>query len=191
MELDSLELKVSAEAQSAEKALDSLIGKLQSFSKALGGINTTSISKNLENLAKVGGLKTVTKEVEDLGKTVDNVGKKKTKTDVKVDVKQGLEAIKELQSKFSDIGKGTQFNGNLSSLEKEYDKLSAKLDKLAEREQKALATGNASTNNKAFQSLQYDIANTINKLAELETKIQSVKNQNTSQTANIPIFCFF
>lgn len=188
MELDSLELKVSAEAQSAEKALDSLIGKLQSFSKALGGINTTSISKNLENLAKVGGLKTVAKEVEDLGKTVDNVGKKKTKTEVKVDVKQGLEAIKELQSKFSDIGKGTQFNGNLSSLEKEYDKLSAKLDKLAEREQKALAIGNASTNNKAFQSLQYDIANTINKLAELETKIQSVKNQNTSQTANIPIF---
>lgn len=188
MELDSLELKVSAEAQSAEKALDSLIGKLQSFSKALGGINTTSISKNLENLAKVGGLKTVTKEVEDLGKTVDNVGKKKTKTEVKVDVKQGLEAIKELQSKFSDIGKGTQFNGNLSSLEKEYDKLSAKLDKLAEREQKALAIGTASTNDKAFQSLQYDIANTINKLAELETKIQSVKNQNTSQTANIPIF---
>lgn len=188
MELDSLELKVSAEAQSAEKALDSLIGKLQSFSKALGGINTTSISKNLENLAKVGGLKTVAKEVEDLGKTVDNVGKKKTKTEVKVDVKQGLEAIKELQNKFSNIGKGTQFNGNLSSLEKEYDKLSAKLDKLAEREQKALAIGNASTNNKAFQSLQYDIANTINKLAELETKIQSVKNQNTSQTANIPIF---
>lgn len=188
MELDSLELKVSAEAQSAEKALDSLISKLQSFSKTLGGINTTSISKNLENLAKVGGLKTVTKEVEDLGKTVDNVGKKKTKTELKVDVKQGLEAIKELQSKFSDIGKGTQFNGNLSSLEKEYDKLSAKLDKLAEREQKALAIGNASTNNKAFQSLQYDIANTINKLAELETKIQSVKNQNTSQTANIPIF---
>lgn len=188
MELDSLELKVSAEAQSAEKALDSLISKLQSFSKTLGGINTTSISKNLENLAKVGGLKTVTKEVEDLGKTVDNVGKKKTKTEIKVDVKQGLKAIKELQSKFSDIGKGTQFNGNLSSLEKEYDKLSAKLDKLAEREQKALAIGTASTNDKAFQSLQYDIANTINKLAELETKIQSVKNQNTSQTANIPIF---
>lgn len=188
MELDSLELKVSAEAQSAEKALDSLIGKLQSFSEALGGINTTSISRNLENLAKVGGLKTVTKEVEDLGKTVDNVGKKKTKTDVKVDVKQGLEAIKELQSKFSNIGKGTQFNGSLSSLEKEYDKLSAKLDKLAEREQKALAIGTASTNDKAFQSLQYDISNTINKLAELETKIQSVKNQNTSQTANIPIF---
>ena len=188
MELDSLEVKISAEAQSAEKALDSLISKLQSFSKALGGINTTSISRNLENLAKVGGLKTVTKEVEDLGKTVDNVGKKKTKTEVKVDVKQGLEAIKELQSKFSNIGKGTQFNGNLSSLEKEYDKLSAKLDKLAEREQKALAIGTASTNDKAFQSLQYDIANTINKLAELETKIQSVKNQNTSQTDNIPIF---
>lgn len=117
MELDSLELKVSAEAQSAEKALDSLIGKLQSFSKALGGINTTSISKNLENLARVGGLKTVTKEVEDLGKTVDNVGKKKTKTDVKVDVKQAEKELAEYKARLTESQNSTRsFGSTLKSV---------------------------------------------------------------------------
>lgn len=188
MELDSLELKVSAEAQSAEKALDSLISKLQSFSKTLGGINTNSISKSFENLSKLGGLGSVTKEVQDLGKSIDDVGKKKKTAEVKVDVKQGLEAVKELQKKFTDIGKGTTFNGNLSDLEKQYNKLSAELDKLSEKEQKALTLGNASTSNKAFQSLQYDIAKTINKLSELETKIQGVKSQNATQTAKMPIY---
>ena len=157
MELDSLELKVSAEAQSAEKALDSLIGKLQSFSKALGGINTTSISKNLENLAKVGGLKTVTKEVEDLGKTVDNVGKKKTKTEVKVDVKQGLEAIAELQKKYANVGRGAQFSGTTTQLEKQYNKLSADLNKLLLKEDEFLNRGKANIKSTSFDSLEYKV----------------------------------
>lgn len=171
MELDSLELKVSAEAQSAEKALDSLISKLQSFSKTLGGINTTSISKNLENLAKVGGLKTVTKEVEDLGKTVDNVGKKKTKTEVKVDVKQGLEAIAELQKKYANAGRGAQFNGTTTQLEKQYSKLSTDLDKLLLKEDEFLNRGKANIKSTSFDGLEYKIQETINKLDILKVKI--------------------
>lgn len=171
MELDSLELKVSAEAQSAEKALDSLISKLQSFSKTLGGINTTSISKNLENLAKVGGLKTVTKEVEDLGKTVDNVGKKKTKTEIKVDVKQGLEAIAELQKKYANAGRGAQFNGTTTQLEKQYSKLSTDLDKLLLKEDEFLNRGKANIKSTSFDGLEYKIQETINKLDILKVKI--------------------
>lgn len=171
MELDSLELKVSAEAQSAEKALDSLISKLQSFSKTLGGINTTSISKNLENLAKVGDLKTVTKEVEDLGKTVDNVSKKKTKTEVKVDVKQGLEAIAELQKKYANAGRGAQFNGTTTQLEKQYSKLSTDLDKLLLKEDEFLNRGKANIKSTSFDGLEYKIQETINKLDILKVKI--------------------
>lgn len=191
MELDSLELKVSAEAQSAEKALDSLIGKLQSFSKALGGINTTSISKNLENLAKVGGLKTVTKEVEDLGKTVDNVGKKKTKTEVKVDVKQGLEAIAELQKKYANVGRGAQFSGTTTQLEKQYSKLSADLDKLLLKEDEFLNRGKANIKSTSFDGLEYKIQETINKLDILKVKITEAQQasqarfriENTSNSA--------
>ncbi len=186
MELDSLELKVSAEAQSAEKALDSLIGKLQSFSKALGGINTTSISKNLENLAKVGGLKTVTKEVEDLGKTVDNVGKKKTKTDVKVDVKQGLEAIAELQKRFENADKDIRFTGSTKQLEKQYDRLSNSLSKLFAKENEALDLGKASTGDEKFVRLERNIQSTINQLDALKSKIVEV--QKTEQASKAQFF---
>ena len=186
MELDSLELKVSAEAQSAEKALDSLIGKLQSFSKALGGINTTSISKNLENLAKVGGLKTVTKEVEDLGKTVDNVGKKKTKTDVKVDVKQGLEAVAELQKRFENADKDIRFTGSTKQLEKQYDRLSNSLSKLFAKENEALDLGKASTGDEKFVRLERNIQSTINQLDALKSKIVEV--QKTEQASKAQFF---
>ena len=183
MELDSLELKVSAEAQSAEKALDSLIGKLQSFSKALGGINTTSISKNLENLAKVGGLKTVTKEVEDLGKTVDNVGKKKTKTEVKVDVKQGLEAIAELQKRFENADKDIRFTGSTKQLEKQYDRLSNSLSKLFAKENAALDLGKASTGDEKFVRLERNIQSTINQLDTLKSKITEVQKAEQASKA--------
>ena len=183
MELDSLELKVSAEAQSAEKALDSLIGKLQSFSEALGGINTTSISKNLENLAKVGGLKTVTKEVEDLGKTVDNVGKKKTKTDVKVDVKQGLEAIAELQKRFENADKDIRFTGSTKQLEKQYDRLSNSLSKLFAKENAALDLGKASTGDEKFVRLERNIQSTINQLDTLKSKIAEVQKAEQASKA--------
>lgn len=183
MELDSLELKVSAEAQSAEKALDSLIGKLQSFSEALGGINTTSISKNLENLAKVGGLKTVTKEVEDLGKTVDNVGKKKTKTEVKVDVKQGLEAIAELQKRFENADKDIRFTGSTKQLEKQYDRLSNSLQKLFIKENAALDLGKASTGDEKFVKLERNIQSTINQLDTLKSKITEVQKAEQASKA--------
>lgn len=183
MELDSLELKVSAEAQSAEKALDSLIGKLQSFSKTLGGINTTSISKNLENLAKVGGLKTVTKEVEDLGKTVDNVGKKKTKTEVKVDVKQGLEAIAELQKRFENADKDIRFTGSTKQLEKQYDRLSNSLSKLFAKENAALDLGKASTGDEKFVRLERNIQSTINQLDTLKSKITEVQKAEQASKA--------
>ena len=183
MELDSLELKVSAEAQSAEKALDSLIGKLQSFSKALGGINTTSISKNLENLAKVGGLKTVTKEVEDLGKAVDNVGKKKTKTEVKVDVKQGLEAIAELQKRFENADKDIRFTGSTKQLEKQYDRLSNSLSKLFAKENEALDLGKASTGDEKFVKLERNIQSTINQLDALKSKITEVQKAEQASKA--------
>lgn len=183
MELDSLELKVSAEAQSAEKALDSLIGKLQSFSKALGGINTTSVSKNLENLAKVGGLKTATKDVEDLGKTVDNVGKKKTKTEVKVDVKQGLEAIAELQKRFENADKDIRFTGSTKQLEKQYDRLSNSLQKLFIKENAALDLGKASTGDEKFVKLERNIQSTINQLDTLKSKITEVQKAEQASKA--------
>lgn len=47
-----------------------------------------------------------------------------------------MAAISALQEKFSEIGKDAKFDGSTVQLQKEYDKLSAKLDNLAEKEKR-------------------------------------------------------
>ena len=176
---ESLELEIEASAKKANAALDSLIKKLGAVSSAIGGVDASALgnfAKNINGIAKNGGLKDAKAAIDGIDKSVKNLGKRKTK--VNVDTKTGMAAISELQEKFSEIGKDAKFDGSTVQLQKEYDKLSAKLDNLAEKEKKALATGNASTGKSSFVNMQYDIAETINKMDALSKKM---KEMATSQ----------
>lgn len=176
---ESLELEIEASAKKANAALDSLIKKLGAVSSAIGGVDTSALgnfAKNINGIAKNGGLKDAKAAIDGIDKSVKNLGKRKTK--VNVDTKTGMEAISALQEKFSEIGKDAKFDGSTVQLQKEYDKLSAKLDNLAEKEKKALATGSASTGKSSFVNMQYDIAETINKMDVLSKKM---KEMATSQ----------
>lgn len=176
---ESLELEIEASAKKANAALDSLIKKLGAVSSAIGGVNTSALgnfAKNINGIAKNGGLKDTKAAIDGIDKSVKNLGKRKTK--VNVDTKTGMAAISALQEKFSEIGKDAKFEGSTVKLQKEYDKLSAKLDNLSEKEKKALATGSASTGKSSFVNMQYDIAETINKMDVLSKKM---KEMATSQ----------
>lgn len=176
---ESLELEIEASAKKANAALDSLIKKLGAVSSAIGGVDTSALgnfAKNINGIAKNGGLKDAKAAIDGIDKSVKNLGKRKTK--VNVDTKTGMAAISALQEKFSEIGKDANFDGSTVQLQKEYDKLSAKLDNLAEKEKKALATGSASTGKSSFVNMQYDIAETINKMDALSKKM---KEMATSQ----------
>ena len=176
---ESLELEIEASAKKANAALDSLIKKLGAVSSAIGGVDTSALgnfAKNINGIAKNGGLKDTKAAIDGIDKSVKNLGKRKTK--VNVDTKTGMAAISALQEKFSEIGKDAKFDGSTVQLQKEYDKLSAKLDNLAEKEKKALATGSASTGKSSFVNMQYDIAETINKMDALSKKM---KEMATSQ----------
>lgn len=176
---ESLELEIEASAKKANAALDSLIKKLGAVSSAIGGVNTSALgnfAKNINGIAKNGGLKDTKAAIDGIDKSVKNLGKRKTK--VNVDTKTGMAAISALQEKFSEIGKDAKFDGSTVQLQKEYDKLSAKLDNLSEKEKKALATGSASTGKSSFVNMQYDIAETINKMDVLSKKM---KEMATSQ----------
>ena len=176
---ESLELEIEASAKKANAALDSLIKKLGAVSSAIGGVDTSALgnfAKNINGIAKNGGLKDAKSAIDGIDKSVKNLGKRKTK--VNVDTKTGMAAISALQEKFSEIGKDAKFNGSTVQLQKEYDKLSAELDNLAEKEKKALATGSASTGKGSFVNMQYDIAETINKMDALSKKM---KEMATSQ----------
>lgn len=176
---ESLELEIEASAKKANAALDSLIKKLGAVSSAIGGVNTSALgnfAKNINGIAKNVGLKDTKAAIDGIDKSVKNLGKRKTK--VNVDTKTGMAAISALQEKFSEIGKDAKFEGSTVQLQKEYDKLSAKLDNLSEKEKKALATGSASTGKSSFVNMQYDIAETINKMDVLSKKM---KEMATSQ----------
>lgn len=176
---ESLELEIEASAKKANAALDSLIKKLGAVSSAIGGVDTSALgnfAKNINGIAKNGGLKDTKAAIDGIDKSVKNLGKRKTK--VNVDTKTGMAAISALQEKFSEIGKDAKFEGPNVQLQKEYDKLSTKLDNLAEKEKKALATGSASTGKSSFVNMQYDIAETINKMDALSKKM---KEMATSQ----------
>lgn len=176
---ESLELEIEASAKKANAALDSLIKKLGAVSSAIGGVDTSALgnfAKNINGIAKNGGLKDAKATIDGIDKSVKNLGKRKTK--VNVDTKTGMAAISALQEKFSEIGKDAKFDGSTVQLQKEYDKLSEKLDNLAEKEKKALATGSASTGKSSFVNMQYDIAETINKMDALSKKM---KEMATSQ----------
>ena len=176
---ESLELEIEASAKKANAALDSIIKKLGAVSSAIGGVDTSALgnfAKNINGIAKNGGLKDAKSAIDGIDKSVKNLGKRKTK--VNVDTKTGMAAISALQEKFSEIGKDAKFNGSTVQLQKEYDKLSAELDNLAEKEKKALATGSASTGKGSFVNMQYDIAETINKMDALSKKM---KEMATSQ----------
>ncbi len=176
---ESLELEIEASAKKANAALDSLIKKLGEVSSAIGGVDTSALgnfAKNINGIAKNGGLKDTKAAIDGIDKSVKNLGKRKTK--VNVDTKTGMAAISALQEKFSEIGKDAKFEGSTVQLQKEYDKLFAKLDNLAEKEKKALATGSASTGKSSFVNMQYDIAETINKMDALSKKM---KEMATSQ----------
>lgn len=176
---ESLELEIEASAKKANAALDSLIKKLGAVSSAIGGVDTSALgnfAKNINGIAKNGGLKDAKSAIDGIDKSVKNLGKRKTK--VNVDTKTGMAAISALQEKFSEIGKDAKFDGSTVQLQKEYEKLSSKLDNLAEKEKKALATGSASTGKSSFVNMQYDIAETINKMDALSRKM---KEMATSQ----------
>lgn len=176
---ESLELEIEASAKKANAALDSLIKKLGAVSSAIGGVNTSALgnfAKNINGIAKNGGLKDTKAAIDGIDKSVKNLGKRKTK--VNVDTKTGMAAISALQEKFAEIGKDAKFDGSTVQLQKEYDKLSAKLDNLSEKEKKALNTGSASTGKSSFVNMQYDIAETINKMDVLSKKM---KEMATSQ----------
>ena len=79
---ESLELEIEASAKKANAALDSLIKKLGAVSSAIGGVNTSALgnfAKNINGIAKNGGLKDTKAAIDGIDKSVKNLGKRKTK----------------------------------------------------------------------------------------------------------------
>lgn len=164
--------------------------------QALSGVKTsdfTKLAKGLDKLADAKKLESTAQSVEKSASFLQesvSMTQKALGSGLKFDSK-GIQNVKKsvqsLANEFSSAGTGNALSNNLSEIEKEADKLRNKLDQLSEKEQKALAVGNSSPENKTFRSLQYDIAVSLNRLSELEQKISQIKTHKVQDLSSIPI----
>ena len=121
-ELDSLELKVEADAKKADSALDSLIEKLQNLSKTLGGVNTNNIkniASAINGATNSNGIKVAQKSVDNLNKSIKNIGKGTKSKDIEIIRTDGAiknlsgfeNALKEFDSFIEESGNKVSKNG--------------------------------------------------------------------------------
>lgn len=179
--IDTLELQIKSDADLASRSLDGLAKKLKELEKIfrgfqnISGFDFSKIFKSGTELEKC--VSKIRKSVGALdGKTID----------LGLDV-SGLEAgIEALRSRFKDIGLNFTATGSLSSVEKQIEETSSKLDKLFEKEEKLKGIG-ANINTQGFRSLEYDISMLTNKLDILNAKYAELKAASDSRIANIPI----
>lgn len=182
--------------------LSKMATSIQDFSKAATGLNQvktsdfTRMAKNIEKLTNVNSsnLDKSARSVEKAANSLQrasSVSKKAISSGLKFDtsgVQDMQKAIQSLSNEYANVGKGKQFSGTLSELEKQADRLRKHLDDLAEKEEEILTVGGTSAENKTFKRLQYNISKTMNQLSELEDKIAQVRAAEKQDISSIPIF---
>lgn len=192
-EVDSLEVKIGADALKASSAIKKLIGDINSLGNSLKSINTSALSnaaKSLsQNFSKINGKEflELNKSAKEAQKTISRISetaKKGIKSKISFDSSEYQEKIKELNSKFADAGKSFKVEGNISQLEKQSEKLSASLFRLREREEEIITIGKKSPESEMFQKLQYNITATTNKLGILN---EAIKNFKMPKTGNFEL----
>lgn len=200
--VDSLEIKIQSEADSANKALDSLIAKLGVVAQGI-----TSVGKNdgLSSFAKQAveaskGLSNIQSTAKGLSSSVEPQMRKITKgfeqiSDGSISPEIDLDAwaqmddkavsvhdkIKALETAFKDVGKSFYFEGNTEQLDREVEKLQSDLEKLYAKRDKKIDLGEVDT--KSFVALIRDIQEVNNKLDILESSRPDALNRTLEENA--------
>lgn len=194
-DVDSLGIKIEADVRGAVGEIDKIISGVSSIATALKKIDTTAITSAFREMSGALG-KMDTKVFSDMSKSaqeaarevkkVTETEKKGAKAKITFDTSAYRSAIKELSAKFSKAGSDFKPSGSLTDMEKQAEKLSAKLDDLTRKEEKIISVGKISPEGTMFTNLQYDIAETVNKLDKLGDAIASTAKQS-KDLSNIKI----
>lgn len=185
-EVDSLEIKLEADAKKAAQTIETLISKVNTLAVSLGSLDTSAMSSSAKtlsgNLSSIKGnaFSDISKSAKNAQKAVGQISetvKKGIKSKITFDISDYKNKVGELESKFSNAGKSFKPEGSFSEMEKQAGRLSSKLETLLQKEEKIVSVGKVPPDGSAFLNLQYDIAETINKLDALYSKINETKNK--------------
>ena len=179
--IDTLELQIKSDADSANRSLDRLaetLGKLGKKFQGLQNIRGFDFSKSMKSGTEF------EKCVSKIRKSVSILDGKSI--DLGFDVSSLEIGIEMIRNHFKDVGLDFTATGSLSSIENQIEETSSKLDKLFEKEEKLKNIG-ANINTQGFRALEYDISALTNKLDILKAKQVELKALSDQQIANIPI----
>lgn len=166
--IDSLRLEIESDADYAVEGLDRLTKQMIDLQRSLKfDVSSLAGLKNVfADLGKGTGVEDLVKSVENLKKSTSD------KVTLHLDEKGVEEKIDSLRTKFKDAGIDFKFVGDSSELEKEIARTETKLNSLLERETKKISLGQ--TEGAWFESLEYDISTTLNRLENLRSKLNEV-----------------
>ena len=184
-EVDNLEIKVEASSRGANQQLKILIGMMDELSAKLNGMNT----KNFESLATLmkslssmaGSVKNASNSIKEANK---NIG------DISETSKKAKKVLDDLFANSDKIGRNIPMPKGIIEQQNELKKLESEYDRLLQRQEKYVYTGN-SMESKSWVNLQYDIIKTQNRMEDLKQSIESTKakaNEEIQFNVTVPNF---
>lgn len=184
-EVDNLEIKVEATSRGANQQLKILIGMMDELSAKLNGMNT----KNFESLATLmkslssmaGSVKNASNSIKEANK---NIG------DISETSKKAKKVLDDLFANSDKIGRNSPMPKGIIEQQNELKKLESEYDRLLQRQEKYVHTGN-SMESKSWVNLQYDIIKTQNRMEDLKQSIESTKakaNEEIQFNVTVPNF---
>lgn len=158
--IDNLDIKISASAENATKAIKTL-------SENLGELgNKLKTSLDISSFQQIGN---ATKKISDSLKPVQEQAKKVTKT------------LEQMNKQYENLGKGFELKGSTEYIQKQIDNLTNKLANAKLKKEELEKSGK--TNVAAYENAVKDVIKYTNQIESLKNQLKSLNN--TKATTNI------
>lgn len=173
-EVDSLELKIQSDANSAIKALDGLIQKLELAAQKL---NIIGSSKGLDDFAKKAA--NATKGLSNIKNVARDVS-----ANIQPQIQKTFKSLDEIAEKYKDLGKGFKITGSTATIQKQIDSYSNALER-AKLKKEELETG-GKTGGQAYEDAIKNVQKYTNILEGLNRQLDETQSQKiTFDTAGV------
>lgn len=178
--VDSLEVKISADAEKASQSIDKLVKKLDSVAKSLGSINTSAMSASINELT--GKLSAINgKGFSDLNKSAKEAGGSVSK--ISETAKRVSKSLSEIQKKYEDLGKGFEIKGSTQQIQKQIDSLTNQLAKAKLAKEDFEKSGK--TNLGGYETAVKNVIKYTNQIESLKKQLTGLQTDQPQLNLNI------
>ena len=165
--IDSLDIQIKSSADTANQAINSLIQSLGKLQKALN-IDTSKLS----GIGKFVDFSGISKAAKSAGAQMDGVAK--SANSASSSMKNISKTLSQIERQYKELGKGFQFKGSASAIEKQVEKYSNMLERVKVKKQELEMSGK--TEGKQYESAVKDVIKYQNIVKSLKDQLQSLKS---------------